>query len=169
MEPLSYAEPIEMASASGVWMIDTDGRRYLDTYNNVVCLGHAHPRVTSAIARQWRRAQHQHALPAPRRRSSWPSGSSRPARPGLDTVLFVNSGSEANDVAWRIARHHTGNRGGLCTDFAYHGITDAIADLSPEVLPAGAARRARRDLGADRHLPRAHTWAPTGSPRRSRG
>jgi hypothetical protein len=54
MEPLSYAEPIEMASASGVWMTDADGRRYLDMYNNVVCVGHAHPRVTSAVSRQWR-------------------------------------------------------------------------------------------------------------------
>src|SRR4029078_1151386 len=57
--------------------------------------------------------------------------------PELDTVLFVNSGSEANDLAWRIARRHTGNRGGLCTDFAYHGITDAIAACSPEFLPPG--------------------------------
>jgi 4-aminobutyrate aminotransferase-like enzyme/Ser/Thr protein kinase RdoA (MazF antagonist) len=133
MEPLSYAEPIEMASASGVWMVGTDGRRYLDAYNNVVSLGHAHPRVTGATARQWRvlntnmRYLHRSAVElAERLVGTCP--------PGLDTVLFVNSGSEANDVAWRISRGHTGNRGGLCTDYAYHGITDATADLSPEVL-----------------------------------
>jgi len=68
--------------------------------------------------------------------------------PGLDTVLFVNSGSEANDLAWRIARHHTGNAGGLCTDFAYHGITEAIAALSPETLPA------------DGLAPQVETWVP---------
>jgi 4-aminobutyrate aminotransferase-like enzyme len=146
MEPLSYAEPIEMESAAGVWMVDTDGRRYLDAYNNVVSVGHAHPRVTSATARQWRKLNtnmrylHHSAVElAERLVATCP--------PGLDTVLFVNSGSEANDVAWRIARHHTGNRGGLCTDFAYHGITDATADLSPEVLT---------DL-AD-HV---ETWVPT--------
>jgi 4-aminobutyrate aminotransferase-like enzyme/Ser/Thr protein kinase RdoA (MazF antagonist) len=137
MESLSYAEPIEMASASGVWMTDTSGRRYLDMYNNVVCLGHSHPRVASAVARQWRvlntnlRYLHHAAIELGERLLA-----SCPA--GLDTVLFVNSGSEANDVAWRIARHQTGNAGGLCTDFAYHGITEAIAALSPETLAPGA-------------------------------
>ncbi len=147
MEPLSYAEPIEMASASGVWMVDTDGRRFLDTYNNVVCLGHSHPRVTSAVSRQWRvlntnmRYLHHSAVELGERLvDSCP--------PGLDTVLFVNSGSEANDLAWRIAKHHTGNAGGLCTDFAYHGITEAIADLSPEVLPHGLL------------APHIETWLP---------
>ncbi|HEX9031744.1 MAG TPA: aminotransferase class III-fold pyridoxal phosphate-dependent enzyme, partial [Streptosporangiaceae bacterium] len=102
LEPLSYAEPIEMASASGVWMTDTSGRRYLDMYNNVPCVGHAHPRVTAAVARQWRvlntnlRYLHASAIElAERLVATCP--------PGLDTVLFVNSGSEANDVAWRIA------------------------------------------------------------------
>lgn len=148
MEPLSYVEPIEMASASGVWMVDTDGRRYLDAYNNVVSLGHAHPRVTSATARQWRmlntnmRYLHHSAIELAERLTAT-------CPPGLDTVLFVNSGSEANDVAWRLARHHTANHGGLCTDFAYHGITDAMAALSPEVLPAGALAE---------HV---ETWVPT--------
>jgi 4-aminobutyrate aminotransferase-like enzyme/Ser/Thr protein kinase RdoA (MazF antagonist) len=137
MESLSYAEPIEMASASGVWMTDTSGRRYLDAYNNVVCLGHAHPRVTSAVARQWRvlntnmRYLHHAAIELGERLlATCPEG-------GLDAVLFVNSGSEANDVAWRIARHHTGHDGGLCTDFAYHGVTEATAALSPETIPPG--------------------------------
>ncbi len=136
MESLSYAEPIEMAQASGVWMTDTAGRRYLDMYNNVVGLGHAHPRVTSAVARQWRvlntnlRYLHHSAVElAERLVADLPDG--------LDTVLFVNSGSEANDLAWRIARAHTGNAGGLCTDFAYHGVSDAIAPFSPETLPPG--------------------------------
>jgi 4-aminobutyrate aminotransferase-like enzyme/Ser/Thr protein kinase RdoA (MazF antagonist) len=147
MEPLSYAEPIEMASASGVWMTDAAGRRYLDMYNNVVCVGHAHPRVTSAVARQWRvlntnlRYLHPSAIElAERLAATCPDG--------LDTVLFVNSGSEANDVAWRLARHHTGNSGGLCTEFAYHGVTAATADLSPEVLPGALTP------------PHVETWAP---------
>jgi 4-aminobutyrate aminotransferase-like enzyme/Ser/Thr protein kinase RdoA (MazF antagonist) len=134
MEPLSYAEPIEMASASGVWMTGTDGCRYLDMYNNVVCVGHGHPRVTAAVGRQWRalntnlRYLHAGAVElAERLVATCP--------PGLDTVLFVNSGSEANDLAWRLACWHTGNTGGLCTEFAYHGITAAMADFSPEVLP----------------------------------
>jgi 4-aminobutyrate aminotransferase-like enzyme len=56
---------------------------------------------------------------------------------GLDRVLFVNSGSEANDVAWRIARFATGSSGALVTRFAYHGVTEATSDFSPEGWPPG--------------------------------
>ncbi|MGD9958909.1 aminotransferase class III-fold pyridoxal phosphate-dependent enzyme [Nocardioides sp.] len=136
MEPLTYDEPLYVERASGVWMYDADGTRYLDAYNNVPCVGHAHPRVTEAIARQARtvnthlRYLHGDAIElAERLIASCP--------PGLDTVLFVNSGSEANDLAWRLATHVTGRRGALCTHFAYHGISEAIAALSPETLYAG--------------------------------
>ena len=136
MEPLTYDEPLYVASARGVWMEDVDGRRYLDAYNNVPCVGHAHPRVTEAIARQSRlvnthlRYLHPLAIElAERLIATCP--------PGLDTVLYVNSGTEANDLAWRIATHVTGNTGALCTRFAYHGISEAIAAVSPEGHPAG--------------------------------
>jgi 4-aminobutyrate aminotransferase-like enzyme len=62
-----------------------------------------------------------------------------PRAAGLDTVMLVNSGSEANDLAWRIAREVTGHGGALVTRHAYHGVTSAIADLSPEEWPAGYA------------------------------
>ncbi len=148
VESLSYATPVHMARAEGAWMFDTDGRRYLDMYNNVPAVGHAHPRVTEAIARQSRvlntnlRYLHASAVElAERLTASCP--------PSLDTVFFVNSGSEANDLAWRLATTFTGNAGGLCTTRAYHGISHAIAPLSPETL-------------GDEHLP-AHIdrWAPT--------
>ena len=54
----------------------------------------------------------------------------------LDACIFVNSGSEANDVAWRMAQMATGHRGGLVMEHAYHGITDAVAALTPGVGPA---------------------------------
>jgi len=57
----------------------------------------------------------------------------------LDTVMFVNSGSEANDIAWRIARAATGGSGGITTDYAYHGITEAVSALTPEDWRPGAA------------------------------
>jgi 4-aminobutyrate aminotransferase-like enzyme len=136
LEPLSYEVPIEMAAASGVWMTDAEGRRFLDMYNNVPCVGHSHPRVTGAVARQWRtlntnlRYLHPGAIElAERLTATLP--------PSLDTVFFVNSGSEANDLAWRLATHATGHEGGLCTANAYHGITAVIAPLSPETLPGG--------------------------------
>jgi 4-aminobutyrate aminotransferase-like enzyme len=131
VDPLFYDEPIEVVAAEGVWITGTDGRRYLDAYNNVPCVGHAHPRVAEAIARQARlinthmRYLHPTAIElAERLAASCP--------PELDTVLLVNSGSEANDLAWRIATTVTGRAGGLCTAYAYHGITEATAALSPE-------------------------------------
>ncbi len=134
LEPLTYERPIHLASAQGVWMTDVDGRRYLDAYNNVPCVGHGHPRVTEAISRQSRqlntnmRYLHADAIElAERLVATCP--------PGLDTVFLVNSGSEANDLAWRLATAFTGRRGGLCTQHAYHGISDAMAALSPETWP----------------------------------
>ncbi len=136
VEPLTYDEPLFIDHASGVWMYDANGDRFLDAYNNVPCVGHAHPRVTEAIARQSRvvnthmRYLHPAAIElAERLIATCP--------PGLDTVLYVNSGSEANDLAWRLATHVTGRRGAMCTHFAYHGISEAIAPLSPEVLYTG--------------------------------
>jgi 4-aminobutyrate aminotransferase-like enzyme len=131
VDPLFYDEPIQVASAEGVWITDAAGRRHLDAYNNVPCVGHAHPRVAAAIARQGRwvnthtRYLHPSAIElAERLAASCP--------PELDTVLFVNSGSEANDLAWRLATNVTGASGALCTAHAYHGVTEATAALSPE-------------------------------------
>jgi 4-aminobutyrate aminotransferase-like enzyme/Ser/Thr protein kinase RdoA (MazF antagonist) len=131
MEALFYDVPVEVARAEGVWITDTAGRRYLDVYNNVPCVGHGHPRVTAAIARQGRRINthmrylHPAAIELAERLVAL-------CPPELDTVMLVNSGSEANDLAWRMATAVTGRRGGLCTAHAYHGITEATAALSPE-------------------------------------
>ncbi|QYN33733.1 aminotransferase class III-fold pyridoxal phosphate-dependent enzyme [Pseudonocardia sp. DSM 110487] len=131
-EPLFYREPVHVASAEGVWITDVTGRRYLDGYNNVPCVGHAHPRVTAAISRQARLINtHTRYLSEPAVELAERLAASCP--PGLDTVLLVNSGSEANDLAWRLARAATGRDGALCTDFAYHGLTEAVAAVSPEV------------------------------------
>ncbi len=131
VDPLFYAEPVQVASGRGVWLTDADGRELLDAYNNVACVGHAHPRVTAAIARESRRVNthtrylHPNAIELAERLAAT-------CPPELDTVLLVNSGSEANDLAWRMATAVTGRSGGLCTAFAYHGITEATAALSPE-------------------------------------
>jgi 4-aminobutyrate aminotransferase-like enzyme len=131
VDPLFYDEPVQVASAEGVWITDAAGRRYLDAYNNVPCVGHAHPRVATAIARQSRwinthtRYLHPSAIELAERLAAT-------CPPELDTVLFVNSGSEANDLAWRLATSVTGASGALCTAYAYHGITEATAAVSPE-------------------------------------
>jgi 4-aminobutyrate aminotransferase-like enzyme/Ser/Thr protein kinase RdoA (MazF antagonist) len=138
ISPLSYEHPVHMVKADGAWMLDADGTAYLDAYNNVPVVGHGHPHVTDAIARQTRtlntntRYAHGSILElAERLIATLPEG--------LDTALFVNSGSEANDLAWRLATSVTGGGGGLVTEFAYHGVTAVAADLSPETWRNGAA------------------------------
>lgn len=134
--PLDYERPLQMVRGQGVWLFDDQGDRYLDAYNNVPVVGHAHPRVVEAIVRQARtlntnmRYLHPTVVElAERLVATTPDE--------LDTVMFVNTGSEANDLAWRLATVASGNRGGICTDFAYHGVTEAIAALSPENWPYG--------------------------------
>ena len=131
LSPLSYGNPLHLVRGDGVWMFDAEGRRYLDAYNNVPSVGHGHPRVVRAIADQAAalntntRYLHEAAVElAEQLTVTMPDG--------LDTVLFVNSGSEANDLAWRIAATVTGRPGAIASTFAYHGVTAATADLSPE-------------------------------------
>jgi 4-aminobutyrate aminotransferase-like enzyme/Ser/Thr protein kinase RdoA (MazF antagonist) len=136
--PLSYGRPLHLVRGEGVWMFDPEGRRYLDVYNNVPVVGHGHPRVTQAIAAQAGalntniRYLHEAVVELAERLLA-----TMPPEARFDRVLFVNSGSEANDAARRIARWTTGRRGAIVTEFAYHGVTEATADLSPEEWPDG--------------------------------
>lgn len=129
---LFYEKPLHLVRGSGVWLFDPQGHAYLDVYNNVPHVGHAHPRVVRAIQSQvavlatHTRYLHGGILEYAERLTAM-------LPPHLDACVFVNSGSEANDVAWRIARFATGERGGLVMQNAYHGITDAVAALTPSV------------------------------------
>ncbi len=135
---LSYREPVHVVRGEGVWLIDSDGERLLDAYNNVPAVGHCHPRVTEAVVRQTRTLNtHSRYLYAPLVELAERLTATMPPESGLDTVLLVNSGSEANDLAWRMATTLSGHRGALITSFAYHGVSAAIADVSPEEWPAG--------------------------------
>ena len=134
--PLFYSHPVHLVRGEGVWLFDPDGRRYLDCYNNVPVVGHGHPRVVRAVAEQQRLlATHSRYLHeaivelAERLKATLP--------PALDAVLVVNSGSEANDLAWRIARAATGRAGAVVTAYAYHGLTEATNALSPEEWAKG--------------------------------
>ena len=159
---LFYARPLHLVRGAGVWVYTAAGERFLDVYNNVPHVGHAHPAVVRAIhAQAGRIASNTRYLDetvlayAERLTASLPSG--------LDTCLFVNSGSEANDIAWRIARSHTGRGGALVMTNAYHGITAAVTALSPALQPsspphveqlaappgsAAIAKRSGAELGA---------------------
>ena len=136
LTPLTYMHPVHAVRGEGVWLYDADGSRLLDAYNNVPVVGHCHPRVTEAVVRQTRTLNtHARYLYEPLIELAERLRASMPPDAGLDTVMLVNSGSEANDIAWRIAAAATGQRGAVVTEHAYHGVTEAIADLSPEEWP----------------------------------
>ena len=135
---LFYDDPVHVASGDGAWLIDADGRRLLDAYNNVAVVGHCHPRVTEAVVDQTRRINtHTRYLYEPLMDLGERLTDGLAERYGLDTVMIVNSGSEANDMAWRLATSYTGHQGGIVSDWAYHGMTATLADLSPNQWPDG--------------------------------
>jgi 4-aminobutyrate aminotransferase-like enzyme/Ser/Thr protein kinase RdoA (MazF antagonist) len=133
--PLFYERPLHLVRGQDVWLYDPDDRRYLDCYNNVPVVGHSHPRVVRAVEQQQRllathsRYLHE-AIVALAERLTAPL-------PGLDAVLLVNSGSEANDLAWRVARAATGRAGAIVSAYSYHGLTEATHALSPEEWARG--------------------------------
>ena len=134
---LFYDTPLHLVRGDGVWLYDRDGNAYLDAYNNVASLGHCHPRVVAALAAQagmlstHTRYLHDAVLDyADRLLAYFPVP--------LTHVMFTCTGSEANDLALRIARAKTGGTGVIVTDNAYHGVTFATAEMSMSIGPAVA-------------------------------
>jgi 4-aminobutyrate aminotransferase-like enzyme len=131
---LFYQEPLRMERAEGVWMFDAEGRRYLDLYNNVPSVGHSHSRVVEAIRRQVGLLNtHTRYLSdvvdryAERLLATFPLD--------IDHLVLTCTGSEANDLALRIAEVATGRTGFIVTETAYHGNTAAVTNLSPSARP----------------------------------
>jgi 4-aminobutyrate aminotransferase-like enzyme len=128
---------VHAVRAEGVWIHEPGGHRLLDAYNNVPVVGHCHPRVTEAVVRQTRLgAVNARYLAEPLVELAERLLGTFPSAIGLDTVLLVNSGSEANDLAWRFAAEVTGRNGAVVTENAYHGVTAATTALSPEEWPS---------------------------------
>ena len=132
---LFYDNPLHLVRGEGVWLFDADGNKYLDMYNNVPHVGHCHPHVVDAIARQastlntHTRYLHENVLDLAERLTG-------KFADDLDTAMFCCTGSEANELALRIARRCTGGTGIIVTDFAYHGNTQAIYEISTDSIPA---------------------------------
>lgn len=129
---LFYAQPVEFVRGSGTRLYTREGEEFLDAYNNVPVVGHAHPRVAAAIAEQAARLNtHTRYLDeglidyAERLIGAFPAA--------LDTLTLVCTGSEANDLALRVAKQATGRRGVIVTENAYHGVTTEIAAISPSL------------------------------------
>ncbi|XP_069174044.1 ethanolamine-phosphate phospho-lyase isoform X2 [Procambarus clarkii] len=135
-------DPIKILRASGVYMYDEQGCRYLDCINNVCHVGHCNPYVVSAAMQQMlvlntnSRFLHDNVvLYAQRLLSYFPKE--------LCVCYFVNSGSEANDLALRMARTHTGKKDVITLNHAYHGHLSSLIDISPYKFnqPGGEGQR----------------------------
>jgi 4-aminobutyrate aminotransferase-like enzyme len=127
---LSYAHPLHIVRGSMQYLWDADSRRYLDAYNNVPHVGHCHPRVVQAGQAQMAilntntRYLHERVLDY-----AEALGATLPG--ALKVCYFVNSGSEANELALRLARAHTRSRELIVLEHAYHGNTTTLIDISP--------------------------------------
>ena len=150
-----YDDPVHLVKGEGVWLWDADGRKYLDCYNNVPHVGHCHPRVVEAICRQaatlntHTRYLHEGILDYVERLTATFDKS-------LDTAILTCTGSEANDIALRMAQAVTGRTGVIATDHTYHGNTTAVSQLSTRMPPVGGYG------GHVRHVPAPDGYRPLG-------
>jgi len=127
---ISYQRPLKIVRGWMQYLYDDAGGAYLDVYNNVPLVGHSHPRVVQA-------AQAQLALLNTNTRylhdnvNGYAERLTRLLPEPLRVCFFVNSGSEANELALRLARAHTGREDIITLEHAYHGNTNALIDISP--------------------------------------
>jgi len=139
---ISYSKPLKIVRGWKQFLYDDSGRVYLDVYNNVPLVGHSHPRVVEAVQRQIAllntntRYLHDKVLRYAERLTEllpFP----------LKVCYFVNSGSEANELALRLARTHTGREDMIVLEHAYHGHTSTLIDASPYKFngPGGGGRK----------------------------
>ncbi len=134
--PTFYEDPVHIVKGEGVWLWDAGGRKYLDCYNNVPHVGHCHPRVVEAIVRQastlntHTRYLHETILNYVEALTAQFAGQ-------LSTAILTCTGSEANDIALRMAQAATGNTGIIATDHTYHGNTHLVSQLTGRRSPIG--------------------------------
>ncbi len=127
---VAYEKPLHIVRGSMQYLYDDEGRQYLDAYNNVAHVGHCHPKVVAAGQRQ------MEVLNTNTRYLSelileYSEKLTATLPESLNVCFFVNSGSEANELAIRLARAHTKARELIVLDHAYHGNTTTLIDISP--------------------------------------
>lgn len=133
---LFYGEPLHLVRGEGPWLYAADGRRFLDAYNNVASVGHCHPRVVAAIAGQATQLNtHTRYLHDTVVRLAERLAGTLPE--DLSSCMFVCTGSEANDLALRIARTVTGRSGVVVHEHAYFGNTSLLGALEATTPGAG--------------------------------
>ena len=127
--PMFYSEPLHIVRGIGVSLYDAKGRKYIDMYNNVPCVGHSHPHVVDAIQNEvailnvHNRYLHSSILEYGERLVEKHSAE-------VECVVFACTGTEANEIAMQMARHATQGQGFICTDAGYHGNSTEVRRLS---------------------------------------
>lgn len=136
---LFYHEPVNLVRGDGVWLFDDQGKKYLDCYNNVASVGHCNPQVVKALTEQAKqlnthtRYLHENVVKYAEKLISL-----LPEK--LNTCVFTCTGSEANDLAIRMARAHTGKQGLINLESSYHGNTSLVNDASSIAHPVASKR-----------------------------
>lgn len=141
--PLFYEQPLHLVRGEGVWLYDQQGQKFLDCYNNVPHVGHCHPNIVRAISEQastlniHTRYLHENIVEYIERLTATFAQS-------LNGAMLTCSGSEANELALRMARYLTGQQGIIVTNAAYHGNTEAVGELGTGFMPeAKSTQRVR--------------------------
>ncbi len=139
--PLFYEKPLHIVRGEGAYLFDAEGRRYIDMYNNVPCVGHANPVVVEAMHRQ-AQTLNVHSRYLHEGVVAYAERLAEKHAPSLNRVVFGCSGTEANEIAVAAARAFTGRQGIVCTDIGYHGNSYLIDKLTfagerndPEIAP----------------------------------
>ena len=153
--PTFYEEPVHLIKGEGVWVWDKDGQRYLDCYNNVPHVGHCHPHVVEAISVQAQKLN-THTRYLHEGIVDYGERLTAKFQTELNQIIMVCSGSEANDIALRMAQAATGKTGIIATDNTYHGNTMAVSQLSSRKTPIGGY------AANVRHVPAPDTLRPIG-------
>lgn len=134
--PTFYEKPVHLVRGEGVWLYGDDGKKYLDCYNNVPHVGHCHPKVVDAIAKQ-AAALNTHTRYLHEGILNYGELLCSKFSKDLRQLIMVCTGSEANDIALRMAQAVTGKSGFIATDNTYHGNTSLVSQLSARRPPIG--------------------------------
>lgn len=153
--PLFYEQPLHIVRGEGVSLFDNEGVEYLDAYNNVPVVGHCHPKVVQALARQ-AGTLNVHTRYLHERVVDYAERLTATFDPALDMAIFTCTGSEANDVALRMTRLLTGKQGIICSNSTYHGNTAAVDELST------LFRGGKSETPRVRSVPFPETYRPLG-------
>ncbi|MCA6916208.1 aspartate aminotransferase family protein [Pectobacterium versatile] len=127
---LFYRKPVHLVRGEGQYLWDADGKKYLDVYNNVASIGHCHPVVIDAVHQQMTQLN-THTRYLHERILDYSEQLLATAPAAINRAMYMCTGSEANDLAIRVARAWSGGTGVIVSREAYHGTSDLTSGVSP--------------------------------------